>query len=333
MSETQYNPVNDQRYNALHDWVHAKLPTATRLTSMATDAGMRRYYRVHSDNSTCVAVDADPMHEDSNAFLNIAARITRTGLHVPEVYHYNLEKGFLLLEDLGDRHLQQWLLSNPASAVEMYGKACDAMITLQHRADATGLPAFDHDFIRFELAIFEDWYLRRHMNYPISQQTARVLEKVKSVLVDNCAQQPQVFMHRDFHSRNLMVTSPGEIAIIDFQGAMLGPVTYDLGSLLKDVYAPPPPGLEETLRGRHMSTLAKRGTESDYERWYQLTALQRHLKVMGLFCRLFYRDGKPQYLSHLDAVAGHIRATLQQYRELTDFCTLFEKLSTGDGKG
>lgn len=328
MTESQYNSVNDQRYTALLRWLTNILPAVSTLSPLATDAGMRRYYRVHTADTTLIAVDADPVYEDSGAFIDIASRISNAGLHTPGIYHYNLENGFLVVEDLGDQHLQDWLRNTSAGFDSMYQIACDAMITLQQSASTTELPTFNRDFILFELSIFNEWYLQRHLRFPTDDRTSDVICATFDILVDNCEQQPQAFMHRDFHSRNLMVTGARDIAIIDFQGAMLGPVTYDLGSLLKDAYVHTPANLEQTLCEQHRVSLTQQIRREDYERWYRLTALQRHLKILGLFCRLHYRDGKPQYLTHLKTVAAHIIDTLDRYAEFDEFSSLFNQFSS-----
>lgn len=300
---------------------------------MATDAGMRRYFRLSTPQTTLVAVDANPETEDNRAFVDIAGRLHQSGLSVPQIHHYNLEKGFLLIEDLGDQHLQQWLASNNGNDRTMYGKALDTLIHLQQHADAGGLPLFDREFILFELNIFEQWYLQKHLRTHTTGAISQALTQLKEMLVSNCAEQPQVFMHRDFHCRNLMIKGNTKIAIIDFQGAMLGPVTYDPGSLLKDVYVQVPGPLENHLCDHHRQSMLPHIEQAQYQRWYQLTALQRHLKILGLFCRLHYRDGKTQYLSHLSSVKARVIATLEQYPECKAFSELFRQLDkTGNGK-
>ncbi len=331
MPDSQYNSVNEQRREQLNAWLESVAPDFKHIKAIAADAGTRRYYRLFHADSTLIAVDANPAFEDNATFIDIAARITNTGLHTPVIYHYNPEMGFLLLEDLGERHLQQWLIEHPSSVESMYQLACDAMIILQEQTDTAGMASFNRDFILFELDIFAQWYIDKHLQYRLTGKAKRVLSQLNETLVENCESQPQAFMHRDFHSRNLMVTGPADIAIIDFQGALRGPVTYDLASLLKDAYVETNTALEQQLREHHRSVLHSAAlpvTRELYDRWYRLTALQRHLKIMGLFCRLNYRDHKPQYLAHLNTVADHIRETLALYSEFTHFRDLFDSLTS-----
>ncbi|MEM7259076.1 MAG: phosphotransferase [Pseudomonadota bacterium] len=326
MSESQYNSVNDERLRGLSDWLALKVPAGFSLTPLATDAGMRRYFRLCNAQSTLVAVDANPDTEDNNAFIAIEQRIRQCGLQVPQIHHYNLEKGFLLIEDLGNTHLQQWLSDNADSQALMYQRACDALIQMQQRAHAHNLPVFEREFILFELGIFKEWYLHRHLRIDTEGSISHLLDPVNEALVSNCEAQPQVFMHRDFHCRNLMVTPAQQLAIIDFQGAMLGPVTYDPGSLLRDIYVQVPATLENDLCEHHRQSVLPHVNRQQYRRWYQLTALQRHLKIMGLFCRLHYRDAKPQYLALLPTVKKHITETLNQYPEFKAFNQWFDTL-------
>lgn len=326
MPDSQYNSVNEQRQQELTAWLTLTAPPFSKLQPIQTDAGTRRYFRLFTSDSTIIAVDSDPAHEDNKAFIDIACRLQQSGLRVPEIYHYNLEKGFLLLEDLGDRHMLSRLIEATSNAGDIYQIAGDCMVMMQQRTRTDGLPLFNRNFILLELNIFEDWFINRHLHYNLDQQSKHTILTMHQLLIGNCEQQPQAFMHRDFHSRNLMVDTGNKMAIIDFQGAMLGPVTYDIGSLLKDAYTLAPKELEQSLCEQHRSSLSEPVSAEQYEYWYRLTALQRHLKIMGLFCRLHYRDGKSQYLSHLPTVAQYINDTLDRYSKFSEFSNLFNRL-------
>jgi len=327
MSDSQYNSVKEQRQLELSNWIERTAPPVTTMTPVATDAGMRRYFRIDTAELTMIAVDADPQYEDNAAFIDIANRLATSGLHTPDIYHYNLEKGFLLVEDLGTQQLFHWLNENKNNPNTMYRTACDAIIHMQKETRVDGLPCFDNQFIQLELDIFDDWYIGRHLNYEPDSRDKDTISNLRNILITNCEQQPQAFMHRDFHSRNLMVTGDNKLAIIDFQGAMCGPITYDLGSLTRDAYFSITSELELNLCEHHRNSLAQNVAADTFERWYRLTALQRHLKIMGIFCRLNYRDDKPQYLDGLNTVARYITDTLDRYREFSDFRQLFLKLS------
>ncbi len=327
MTDSQYNSVNDDRQQLLLDWLAQLSVSYDGMSALSTDAGTRRYFRLHNADNPVLAVDANPEFEDTAAFVNIAKRIARTGVRVPIIHHYNLETGLLIIEDLGDTHAQQNITHTPESITPLYHRAINDLIILQQHAQTSGLPLFDRQFIRFELTIFEQWYLQTHLRLPDSQTPKQTLDEVFELLIKNCEAQPQAFMHRDFHCRNLMVTEDTAIAVIDFQGAMLGPITYDPGCLLKDAYCKTPGNLERELLGIHRQSLDTIPSDADYRRWYELTALQRHLKILGIFCRLNYRDNKPGYMNHLETVAGHVLNTARAYEELADFCKFFESIA------
>jgi aminoglycoside/choline kinase family phosphotransferase len=326
MTDSQYNSVNDLRLQQLLQWVQQLPVDYNKVSTLSTDAGTRRYFRLHSSHSTVLAVDAAPEFEDTRAFIEIAKRIDASGVRVPQIYHYNLEKGFLLIEDFGDIHVQQQSSHDAATREALYRQAMDDLITLQQTADTTGLPCFDAAFIRHELAIFEDWFLQKHLQLNLTAELRRQLDRLFELIIESCSAQPQAFMHRDYHCRNLMVVNNQKLAVIDFQGAMLGPVTYDPGSLLKDAYINIESSLQTTLCNTHRQSLAGHTDEGQYRRWYDVTAMQRHLKILGIFCRLNYRDNKPNYMQHLPTVSRHILHTAGIHDNLTPFRPLLNQL-------
>lgn len=333
MTETPYNFVNDGRFNALQQWLHDSDVAFDKLTVASADAGFRRYFRLYKDDYTYIAVDAPPEFEDTKAFLNIAMRLKNSGLHAPAVHCYSLENGFLLVEDLGRIHLQNAVESNgqhnPADSpatVKMYRKAMQTIIKMQQSTDTTGLPAYDSDFLTSELRLFTTWYLKKHLNITLNNAQMTIIDTTFTQLVDSALQQPQAFVHRDFHCRNLMQLENNDIGIIDFQGAMTGPITYDPVSLLKDVYIDWPSSFQRHLINQHISALSYPVDRLVYQRWFDFMGLQRHLKILGIFCRLHYRDNKPAYLDNLAAVRRHIENTLTGYPELSEFTSLFYTL-------
>lgn len=333
MTETPYNFVNDGRFNALQQWLHDNDIAFDRLTVASADAGFRRYFRLYKDNYTYIAVDAPPEFEDTGAFLDIATRLNNSGLHAPAIHCYSLEKGFLLIEDLGRIHFQNAVDSigqnkqadSPAIA-KMYKNAMRKIIQMQQSTDTGGLPCYDRDFLTSELQLFTTWYLEKHLNATINDTQMDVIDNTFTKLVDSALEQPRAFVHRDFHCRNLMQLENEDIGIIDFQGAMTGPITYDPVSLLKDAYIDWPASFQQPLISQHIGALSDPVERPVYQRWFDFMGLQRHLKILGIFCRLKYRDNKPAYVDNLASVRKHIEDTLAGYRELSDFTNLLYTL-------
>lgn len=332
MTKTPYNFVSDERFQQLRTWLIGQGYNTNNLIPLSADAGFRRYFRLQIDRGTLVAVDAPPEYEDTAAFLNVARRLNKTGLLTPEVHCYNLEKGFMLLSDLGSLHLQDTATpDNIEIAQPLYNKALRALIQMQGNTATAGLPVYSAEFLRQELELFPQWYLQKHLQYNGNAKTKKQLQLCFDLCIDSAQEQPAVFVHRDYHCRNLMIQANNDIAIIDFQGAMLGSVTYDLVSLLRDAYVEWPESFIEPMLKMHyqslqvtLSNTATGSTASDkdmnmdtYRRWFDLMGLQRHLKILGIFCRLHYRDGKSHYLDNIPLVRKHVVAVCQNYPELS----------------
>lgn len=274
-----------------------------RLEPASEDASFRRYLRISRDaGDTLIAMDAPPDREDCRPFVAIAARLEQAGLHVPHIHAADLEQGFVLLEDLGSTPYLQAL--SEATADRLYGDAIDALVTLQ-QAGVWGLPPYDEALLRRELQLFPDWLLERHLGLVLSDEERRMLDETSDLLVESALEQPVVCVHRDYHSRNLMVVDAGNPGIIDFQDAVAGPITYDLVSLLRDCYIRwPAERVELWMQGFHDriggSDLAQ------FRRWFDRMGVQRHLKAAGIFARLNHRDGKSGYLADIPRTLGYI---------------------------
>lgn len=328
------------RRSALSQFVAKALSEQTvTLAPASADASFRSYWRATlADGSTRVVMDAPPEKENVEPWLDVGARLRYAGLHVPEVYAVDREQGFILMEDLGARAYLPELKADSADA--LYADALDALHRMQTRVDPAGLPPFDEAFLRMELGLMPEWFLGRHLGVSISPAQRATIEAAFDALVAAVREQPQGFMHRDYHSRNLMVSrdsqprqaeaplaNPG---IIDFQGAVIGPVTYDLASLLRDCYIAWEPerveGWLESYRLRllHAHLLDTHVDAATFRRWFDLTGLQRHLKVLGLFCRLCYRDGKAQYLADLPLVWRYVIDVARAHHELAPLADLLE---------
>jgi aminoglycoside/choline kinase family phosphotransferase len=319
----------DRAVRRLH-WTRDALDDPTLdLVPASSDASFRSYWRTVGTSPTWIVMDAPPEHEDVRPWIAIARRLQAAGLDVPAIRAENLDEGFLLISDLGTRLYLPAL--NEDTVEPLYASALDALLAMATRVDATGLPPYDEARLVAEMELMPTWFLQRHLAYVPECEEWDVIESAFRVLVNNAAQQPQVFVHRDFHSRNLMLPThdhagPG---IIDFQDAVRGPLTYDLVSLLRDCYLAWP---EERVYGWvdafHERALAAGLTNADaarFRRWFDLMGVQRHLKVLGIFCRLWYRDGKAGYLGDLPRVWAYTRDVGRRYPEIAPLVELLER--------
>lgn len=305
----------------------------------SADASFRSYWRVSGAHGRRIVMDAPPGKEDIGPWLEIGARLRNAGLHAPEVHAVDRAQGFVLMEDLGTRDYLSAL--DAASADALYADALDALLRMQTHVDTAGLPAFDEAFLTMELELMPEWFLRRHLGHAIECEEWDVIEDAFVRLIHALRAQPQTFMHRDYHSRNLLVVAaapgappatPANPGVIDFQGAVIGPIGYDLAALLRDCYIAWEPERVEgwveayRLRLRHAHLID--GTHVDaarFRRWFDLAGLQRHLKVLGLFCRLWYRDGKQQYLADLPLVWRYVITVARGYAEFAPLADLLER--------
>lgn len=303
------------------------------LESASADASFRSYWRTHHDSRSWIVMDSPPAQEDPAPWLALGRRLADAGLHVPEVRATDLERGFLLIEDLGTRMYLPEL--SEASVDRLYGDALVALLQMQSTCGIDGLAPYDRAFLARELAIMPEWFLGRHLGVSPDADEQATLDDTFSVLLDNALAQPVVFVHRDFHSRNLLVIddaaplrSPG---IIDFQGALAGPITYDLASLLRDCYITWPRERVETWAEGYRAQLREVGLIDEavdaatFLRWFDLTGLQRHIKVLGIFCRLHYRDGKHGYLADLPRVFDYVIDVASGYPDLQPLADLLAR--------
>jgi aminoglycoside/choline kinase family phosphotransferase len=323
-------------------WTRAVLRDASlTLEPASSDASFRSYWRTRAGDASWIVMDSPPDLEDPAPWLAIGERLRAAGLHAPYVLEHDLAKGFLLIEDLGQRAYLPALDEGTADA--LYGQAMDALLRMQTAVDGTDLPPYNHAFLQRELELMPEWFLQRHLGYTPACEAWDVIEQAFTVLLHNAAEQPRVFVHRDFHSRNLMLVpdapehapatrpllhNPG---IIDFQGALHGPLAYDLASLLRDCYiawdeARVAQWVDQYHERAQRAGLLDAGVDRErFVRWFDLIGLQRHLKVLGIFCRLWYRDGKPGYLGDLPRVLRYVLHIARRYPELADFAVLVER--------
>jgi N-acetylmuramate 1-kinase len=319
----------DRPARRLH-WTREALgdPSLT-LESASSDASFRSYWRTVGTTPAWIVMDAPPEREDVRPWIEVAQRLTRAGLAAPEVRAANLDEGFLLISDLG-RELYLPALDD-ASVDALYGQAMDVLLTLATRVDAAGLPPYDEARLVAEMELLPTWFLQRHLGYTPECEEWDTIESAFRALVTNATQQPQVFVHRDFHSRNLLlpVEPGGGTGIIDFQDAVRGPITYDLVSLLRDCYIVWPEtrvhAWVDAFRARLAAAGVVRADAAQFRRWFDLMGLQRHIKVLGIFCRLWYRDGKAGYLGDLPRVWAYTRDVGRRYPEIAPLIDLLEQ--------
>ncbi|NNF40742.1 MAG: phosphotransferase [Woeseiaceae bacterium] len=293
-----------------------------QLTPASADASFRRYFRLTTADESYIVMDAPPAQEDCRPFIRIAGYLDAMQLNAPRVIEANLDDGFLLLSDLGSRLYLDELEQDPDSASGLYADAIDALLTLQTRGAAfqSSLPPYDAERFRFELSLFHDWLCGEHLRLSFSAADERAWLACCDVLTENALQQPQVFVHRDYHSRNLMLAADNNPGILDFQDAMVGPLTYDLVSLLKDCYVSWPAEQVRQWALQFYSGLAKlmrtRVNELQFCRYFELMGAQRHLKAAGIFARLKHRDGKAAYLADIPRTLAYISGLRSHYEEL-----------------
>lgn len=324
-----------ERIQLLENWVKEQFPAMPfTMQPASTDASFRRYFRISFADQTFIVMDAPPQHEDCTSFLRVAEILAATGVHVPEILARNLEQGFLLLSDLGNTTFLQALNDQRDIANHLYGDAMDALIKIQLSQQAESLPGYDETLLLRELNLFPDWYVARHLQKDLSEKQRTVLHTIFTRILQNNLAQPRVLVHRDYHSRNLMVTSPNP-GIIDFQDAVYGPITYDLASLFKDAYIrwEEERILDWMIRYWEKARMAGLPVSADFAAFYrdfEWMGVQRHLKILGIFARLNYRDGKATYLDDMPLVMEYLRKACERYRELHLLLNLLDELNPAE---
>ena len=323
-----------ERQTQITTWLSTQWPGRSfTLTPASADASFRRYFRATlDDGSTRIIMDAPPASEDCRPWLQVQQLFHAAGAHVPEVLAQDLERGFLLLSDLGDTTYLQALDADTASA--LYADAISALVKIQQASRPGMLPEYDQMLLRRELDLFPRWYLEEHHAIVLTESEARSLDSVfQRILAVNLAE-PKVFVHRDYHSRNLMrlaTSGAGNPGIIDFQDAVYGPISYDMASLLKDAYIEWDEDLALDWLVRYWELARKTGLPiaadfGEFFRDYEWMGVQRHVKVLGIFARLYHRDGKDGYLKDMPRVARYLRKACERYSELGPLRKLLDRV-------
>ncbi len=322
------------------DWIASRFPNqSVEITPASADASFRRYFRLTwPDGGTRILMDAPPEKEDCTPFVHVAGLLARAGLAAPRILDQDLANGFLVLTDLGRVGYLDALNADRSLADTLMRPVLDVLVTWQLSSRASTLPPYDATLLRRELDLFPEWFIGRHLGYQLSGDEKVMLDRTFRFLINSALNQPKVFTHRDFMPRNLMVVeseaslTPG---IIDFQDAVYGPITYDVVSLFRDAFISWDEEQEIDWVVRYWEKaraagLPVRADFGDFWRDYELMGLQRHLKVLGIFCRLKYRDGKDKYSEDLPRFMNYARKTAGRYVALKPLLTLLDTL---DGKG
>lgn len=332
--------MNALRQDLIKEWLN-QLPGQPCLTdtlqAASSDASFRRYFRVARTDGAghLIVMDAPPPQEDVRPFVRIDGLLRQAGIHAPEILAANPEQGFLLLEDLGNLTLLQALEEDRSRGDSIYRQATSLLVKMQANVDASSLPAYSAEKLRAEMDLFDEWFVKVHCKMELTAQEQQWLDNIKALCIESALSEGQVFVHRDYHSRNLMlpqgVQPELDFGVIDFQDAVKGPMTYDLVSILRDAYIEWPE--DETLDWaiRFWEQARKQGLPvpddaSVFYKQVDLMGLQRHIKILGIFARLNYRDGKSQYLNDLHQVLAYVRVAAGRYSATKPLIYILDRL-------
>jgi len=308
--------------NKLEDWLES-IGCEGELEVVCADASARKYYRLKNSMHSGIVMDASLEKESVVPFIELEHRLYEAGVRVAKIFTYNKEEGFVFLEDLGEIHLFD-VVDNDFELY--YDKAIDNIVKMQE-TEIEGLASYDKEHLFTEMALMQEWYLAKHLSYKLTEMQQEVLDEVLTTIVNEILAQPmEVFVHKDYHSKNLMFGCSEEIVVIDYQDARVGAITYDLVSLLRDVYVEFHPQDVERLA---LSFKDKKGLEVDDEtfmRWFDFMGLQRHLKILGIFARLHLRDGKDTYLKHIPLTLKYVNDIASKYSETKSLVNLLKLL-------
>jgi len=327
-----------ERLKQLKTWLLQQTGQDCALAPASSDASFRRYFRIELEQGSRIVMDAPPEQEDCRPFIHVAGLLSNAGLNAPAVIAEDLQSGFLLLGDLGNTTYLDVL--NSETAEQLYGDAMNALVCMQSCVDTTTsqLPAYDEALLQTELDLFKDWYLEKHCGVTFNEQQLDVWRASCQTLIASALEQPTVCVHRDYHSRNLMQVTDGQNpGILDFQDAVVGPVTYDLVSLLRDCYISwPREQIENWVAGFYKQSvdagiLDKNSiSETQFLKWFDLMGVQRHLKAIGIFARLLHRDGKKGYVKDIPRTMAYVLDVSTRTNELQDFHRLLLELNLPD---
>ncbi len=313
----------DSRLEQIKQWIQTELDiTDYDIQPASADASFRRYFRLTTADDSWVIMDAPPEKEDCEPFVKVARLIEASGAHAPHIYNYDKPQGFMRLADLGSTAYLDRL--DDINADQLYGDAIAAIVKIQ-TIDAD-LPPYDQALLQFEMSLFRDWYLEKHLGLELDAQQQSIWQDTVDLLTASALEQPAVFVHRDYHSRNLMIIDENNPGVIDFQDAVIGPASYDLVSLIKDCYIAWPRDRQLHWINQYHALTSLPLQREDFIKQLDLMGMQRHLKATGIFARLNHRDGKPGYLNDIPRTLAYIVDVCRRYDELSEFASLIETL-------
>ena len=320
--------MDSTREQELTTWLSDKGYDGSSLSILSADASFRQYYRVNKNNISYAVMDCPPEDESLDTFLKITDKLQQAKLNVPEIFDCDLAKGFLVITDFGDDLYSKKL--NDETVYCLYTDALEAIVKMQTKVDCTGLKDFD-SFYEDENNLFLDWFLKKHLKIELDSTSSTEVNTEFNKINNILKSIPKTFVHRDYHSRNLLVTDLNNPGIIDYQDAVMGPVTYDLVSLLKDCYVTWNDGLVEDMLESFFTRMKSDTINniSDFRYWFEITGLQRHIKAIGIFSRLNYRDGKSSYLQDIPRTYAYMDKVLNKYKELSTLNEIFSNLEIG----
>jgi len=317
--------MDSNRYEKLESWLSQNNYDVSSLRVLSGDASFRKYYRVDKDAISYVVMDCPPDKENLDAFIKISDKLQKAKINVPKLFECNEDDGFLVISDLGDNLYSKKL--DKETVYCLYTDALETIVKMQMNTDLSGLDNFDNLYDE-ENKLFTDWFLQHHQKIDLDDNLKSDLsnefDKINSIIKDI----PKTFVHRDFHSRNLLVTDINNPGVIDYQDAVLGPVTYDLVSLLKDCYITWDDGLIEDMLDSFFTRIKSNSINSisDFRYWFDITGLQRHIKAIGIFSRLNYRDNKDGYLNDIPRTYAYVDKVLNKYKDLSNLNEIFNNL-------
>ena len=334
--------ANDPRLEELTRWLRTELGLdVISIAPASADASFRRYFRVERAQGSLIVMDAPPERENIEPYVRVTGMLLEIGVHVPRILEQDRARGFLLLSDLG-RQLYLPALKAGRDVDRLYGDALAALLRIQARggAHAAGLPPYDRTRLEQEMLLLPEWFFERHLGLALDPQARGMLRAAFDFLLEEVLAQPRVFVHRDYHSRNLMICPDANPGILDFQDAVSGAVAYDLVSLLRDLYIVWPQARVHAWVLKYRQDARAAGvdvgrSDAEFLRWFDLAGVQRHLKVLGIFARLWHRDGKPGYLDDLPATLEYVMQVTARYPELAalnDFLARHARLQLAEAR-
>lgn len=304
----------------IQEWLTKTPYKDYKLTVASADASFRKYYRLTLDEKTVLLMDSSLEKDSLAPFLDVTQRLLKLKIKAPKILEKNIEDGFLIIEDFGNTHYLNIL--DETNFEKLYLDAIDVIVEMQ-KADVKDLPLYDRAFLHFEMDLMQEWYIEKFHRITLDENQKEILENSLKLISNVVLSQPQnVFVHRDFHSRNILLTPQNELGIIDYQDAMNGAITYDLVSLLKDCYIEFEREKIEKLALKFRDKLALDISDAEFIKWFDFMGLQRHIKVLGVFSRLYLRDGKNGYLNDIPLVLKYVTQTALRYKETKNLANM-----------